>query len=129
MTPDDFAKYDVVLTTYQTLAAEYLPSKGSKVAPIPRPTGPYSVKWRRILLDEGHTIRNPQSKAAAAATSVLARSRWVLTGTPIINSLKDLYSLVKFLGKDLKWRYCQQCVVLTRLHRNHWWPREPGNLQ
>lgn len=92
MTPEDFAKYDVVLTTYQTLASGYVPSSGLKTI------GLYSVKWRRIILDEGHTIRNPQSKAAAAACAVDARSRWLVTGTPIINSLKDLYSLIKFIG-------------------------------
>jgi len=98
MSAKDFLNYDVVITTYQTLAMEYMPVKGSKPAPVPRKNGPYAVHWRRIILDEGHTIRNPQSKAALAATSVMARSRWVLTGTPIINSLKDLYTLVRFIG-------------------------------
>lgn len=93
----DFAKYDLVITTYQTLASDYM-SGQAKAKPVPRPTGLYSFEWRRIILDEGHIIRNPASKGAAAATAVLARSRWVLTGTPIINSLKDLYSLVRFIG-------------------------------
>jgi SWI/SNF-related matrix-associated actin-dependent regulator of chromatin subfamily A3 len=57
----------------------------------------YSIKWRRVVLDEGHTIRNPNTKKAVAACSLVALSRWVLTGTPIVNSLKDLYSMVKFL--------------------------------
>lgn len=98
MKPEEFAQYDVCITTYQTLASDYLPPHASEAASVPRSTGLYSVKWRRIILDEGHTIRNPQSKGAAAVTAVLARSRWVLTGTPIINSLKDLYSVIRFIG-------------------------------
>ena len=97
MKPEEFLEYDVVITTYGLLATEYLPGKTEKPQPVPRKTGIFAVNWRRVVLDEGHIIRNPNTKAAVAATSLLARSRWVLTGTPIINNLKDLFSLVKFL--------------------------------
>ena len=98
MTPNDFAEYDVVITSYGTLATEYFP-RGKKDPPsVPRPQGLFSVDWRRVVLDEGHIIRNPQTKSALAASNLLARSRWVLTGTPIINNLKDLFSLVRFIG-------------------------------
>jgi SWI/SNF-related matrix-associated actin-dependent regulator of chromatin subfamily A3 len=50
-----------------------------------------------VVLDEGHTIRNPRSKGSLAACALRADSRWTLTGTPIINTLKDLYSQVRFL--------------------------------
>ena len=56
------------------------------------------MDWRRVILDEGHIIRNPQTKSALAALHLKAQSRWVLTGTPIINNLKDLFSLVRFIG-------------------------------
>ncbi|MCJ1475579.1 hypothetical protein MMC13_004242 [Lambiella insularis] len=95
--PKDLAEYDVVITTYGTLSAEYL--NGNTIPPaIPRKSGLYSVKWRRIVLDEGHNIRNPTTKGAQAATNIMATNRWNLTGTPIINSLKDLYSMVRFIG-------------------------------
>jgi len=98
MKSDDLEYYDVVITTYGTLSVEYMP-KGSKV-PLTYPTkeGLYSVHWRRIVLDEGHIIRNPNTKNALAVCAVRVDAKWVLSGTPIINSLKDLYSLVKFLG-------------------------------
>ena len=96
--PEDIAQYDVVITSYGTLATDYYP-RGTKIAPpVPRSQGLFSLKWRRVILDEGHTIRNPQTKAALAATNLSAQSKWVLTGTPIINNLKDLYSLVRFIG-------------------------------
>ena len=56
MVASDFAEYDVVITTYGTLSAEYMPKgKAGKASPppVPRPFGLYSVKWRRIVLDEG----------------------------------------------------------------------------
>ena len=99
LSPKDLANYDVVITTYGTLAAEYMPGgKDPKAISVPSKTGLFCMNWRRIVLDEGHTIRNPNTKAALAAANILAHAKWVLTGTPIINTLKDLYSLVKFIG-------------------------------
>lgn len=94
----DFAEYDVVITTYGTLASEYNPSKAKTAEPIPRKDGLFSMNWARVVLDEGHQIRNPKTKNAVAATSLLATRRWVLTGTPIVNTIKDLHSMLKFLG-------------------------------
>jgi len=98
MTAKDFDKYDVVITTYGSLSAEYLPRSKKTPDPVPRKNGLYSVQWRRVVLDEGHQIRNPKTNMAVAACGLMARSRWVLTGTPIVNNLKDLYSYVKFLS-------------------------------
>ncbi|KAF2716851.1 SNF2 family DNA-dependent ATPase domain-containing protein [Polychaeton citri CBS 116435] len=99
MTSKDFAKYDIVITTYGTLAVDYVPRNKSAAPPKElRKNGLYSVEWRRIILDEGHTVRNPNSKGAKAACAIFAKCRWILTGTPIVNSLKDLYSAIKFIG-------------------------------
>ncbi|KAL5004275.1 hypothetical protein ScPMuIL_017731 [Solemya velum] len=80
------SKQDVVLTTYSTLAADFKADK-----PLS------SVKWLRIVLDEGHTIRNPQALQTKAILDLKAERKWVVTGTPIQNSIKDLWSLVNFL--------------------------------
>jgi SWI/SNF-related matrix-associated actin-dependent regulator of chromatin subfamily A3 len=102
MQAKDFAEYDVIITTYQTLASDYMPKGKGNGSKAPerklRATGLYSMEWRRVILDEGHTIRNPASKGAAAVNAVIAKARWALTGTPIVNSLKDLYSLLSFVG-------------------------------
>ena len=98
MKAEDFGEYDVVITSYGTLATEYYPRGKKDPPPVPRSQGLFSMNWRRVILDEGHTIRNPNTKSALAATNLMAQSRWVLTGTPIINNLKDLYSLVRFIG-------------------------------
>ena len=86
------ASYDVVITSYGALAKEYKPT-----AKKPPTEGIFSLQWRRVVLDEGHTIRNPRSQSSLAACGLRADSRWSLTGTPIINTLKDLYSQVRFL--------------------------------
>ena len=85
------AEYDVVISSYGALVSE---SKANGRTPA---RGLFSLIWRRVVLDEGHTIRNPLSKGALAAYTLRAESRWSLTGTPIINSLKDLHSQIRFL--------------------------------
>jgi len=56
-----------------------------------------SIKWRRVVLDEGHVIKNPRAKMSLACAALKAERRWVLTGTPIINSTKDLGAMLTFL--------------------------------
>jgi SWI/SNF-related matrix-associated actin-dependent regulator of chromatin subfamily A3 len=97
MSPKDFEDYDLVITTYQTMTLELFPYGTSKPEKVPSQKGLFSTTFRRIVLDEGHQIRNPKAKMSQAACAIMATSRWVLTGTPIVNTLKDLYSHVKFI--------------------------------
>lgn len=94
ITPKRVEDYDIVISTYESISADWYSQKSTK---LPRASGPFSVKWRRLILDEGHNIRNPKAKKTIAITNLIAQSRWSLTGTPIINNLKDLYSQVRFL--------------------------------
>ncbi|EOA81007.1 uncharacterized protein SETTUDRAFT_174657 [Exserohilum turcica Et28A] len=95
ITPKDIEKYDIVISTYESISSDWY---SQKKPTVPRKSGPFSIKWRRVILDEGHNIRNPKAKKTIAVTNLMAQSRWTLTGTPIINNLKDLYSQVRFLG-------------------------------
>lgn len=97
LTPDQLKEYDIVITTYQTMTLELFVNNKDKPSEVPTSKGLFSIKWRRVVLDEGHNIRNPKAKMSRAAHSLMADSRWVLSGTPIVNNLKDLYSHVKFL--------------------------------
>ncbi|KIV91642.1 hypothetical protein PV10_06158 [Exophiala mesophila] len=89
--------YDIVITTYQTMTQELFQYGKSTPEKTPTKKGLFSLTWRRLVLDEGHQIRNPKAKMSQAASTLAAKSRWILTGTPIVNNLKDLYSHVKFL--------------------------------
>lgn len=66
---------------------------------------PYSVitdmadtTWDRIILDEGHEIRNPKSKVFKTLCSIKSDIRWVVSGTPIFNSMRDFVTLCQFVG-------------------------------
>ena len=76
----DVRDIDVVVTTYGTVTTDHFGSKSSKKSSSSA-SGLASINWRRIVLDEGHEIRNPSSKKAAAVSALNAESRWVLTGT------------------------------------------------
>nr|POE69078.1 helicase swr1 [Quercus suber] len=55
------------------------------------------VKWHYMVLDEAHNIRNFQSLRWQNLIKINTKARLLLTGTPLQNSLTELWSLLTFL--------------------------------
>ncbi|KAF3354868.1 hypothetical protein VdG1_04524 [Verticillium dahliae VDG1] len=87
---------DVVITSYGVILSEFT-QLANKKGDRAYHNGIFSLNFFRVILDEGHNIKNRQSKTAKACYEIAAEHRWVLTGTPIVNRLEDLFSLVRFL--------------------------------
>jgi transcription termination factor 2 len=102
-------KYDVVVTSYETLQFEhkrYLdvenafqdlqqgkPGNGSRpYLPLIAHKG-----WHRLVLDEAHKIRSLDKSFALAVQQVKATRRIAITGSPFNNSYMDLCSLFRSL--------------------------------
>lgn len=80
-------EYDVILTTYGTIRNDYAQFSGTL--------------FRCVILDESQYIKNPSSKSYRAVMELNAAYRFVLTGTPIENSLSDLWAQMNFLNRGL----------------------------
>ncbi|KAJ4145449.1 hypothetical protein LMH87_004299 [Akanthomyces muscarius] len=112
-TTDELLKYDVVLTTYGTIAAElkrlenfmkenadagrsadYTNNQTTVRFPLLHPT---KAKFHRVILDEAQCIKNKETQTAKACHRLRATYRWCLTGTPMMNGVLELYSLLAFL--------------------------------
>ncbi|PYI36401.1 hypothetical protein BP00DRAFT_361540 [Aspergillus indologenus CBS 114.80] len=87
----DLSRYQIVLTTYNTLVAEFRREHSES------PLLGRASKWHRVVLDEAQYIKNDRTKAAMACCILDASYRWCLSGTPVMNSLREFYSLLRFL--------------------------------
>lgn len=75
--------------------------KGNVSSSIDYGCGPLAkVGWFRVVLDEAQTIKNHRTQVARACCSLRAKRRWCLSGTPIQNTIDDLYSYFRFLKYD-----------------------------
>lgn len=77
---------EVVVTTYSSF---------QKATP---PNCLMAYPWKRVILDEGHTIRNPATRVFKEISRLSSDVRWILSGTPIQNSSKDLKTLAGYIG-------------------------------
>ncbi|GCE24810.1 helicase [Dictyobacter alpinus] len=68
-----------------------------------------SIDWHRVVVDEAQNIKNPQAAQTRAILKLTAPHRLALTGTPVENRLRDLWSIFNFLnpgylGKEAQFR-------------------------
>ena len=54
--------------------------------------------WDRIIFDEAHHMRNPNTRNFRAANALKTSFKWLLTGTPMQNKRRDLYSLFSLIN-------------------------------
>ncbi|GAD95187.1 DNA excision repair protein (Rad5), putative [Paecilomyces variotii No. 5] len=87
---------NVIITSYGVVLSEYRQTLSS-LPTVATQGGLFSVEFFRVILDEAHYIKNRLSKSARACYELKATHRWALTGTPIVNRLEDLFSLVRYL--------------------------------
>uniref|UniRef100_A0A7S2WC58 Uncharacterized protein n=2 Tax=Mucochytrium quahogii TaxID=96639 RepID=A0A7S2WC58_9STRA len=76
-------EFDVVVTTYEIVRIE----RSSFL----------KFKWRYLLMDEAHSIKNEQSRLAMTVRELDTEYRMLITGTPLQNNLRELWALLNFL--------------------------------
>ena len=75
---------DIVITSYNLLVKDYQAIR--------------RVEWSALVLDEAQAIKNPDTRAARAVSALGVPRRLALTGTPVENSVADVWSLENFLN-------------------------------
>ncbi|XP_068631760.1 DNA excision repair protein ERCC-6-like [Battus philenor] len=64
-----------------------------------------SYKWHYIILDEGHKIRNPDTQVSKFVKKFITPHKLLITGSPMQNSLQELWSLFDFMRPGLLGTY------------------------
>ena len=75
---------DVTLTSYNLLVRDYREFA--------------EIGWDALVLDEAQAIKNPDTQVARAVRALTPSNRIAMTGTPIENSVADIWSLEEFLN-------------------------------
>ncbi|EGC35551.1 hypothetical protein DICPUDRAFT_55110, partial [Dictyostelium purpureum] len=119
-------QFNVVVTTY-----EYIIKDKNQLC---------KIKWNYLIIDEGHRMKNYTSKLSVIlGTNYHSRYRLLLTGTPLQNSLPELWALLNFLlpnifdcvedfeqwfnapfaqtGEKIEMNEEEQLLIIQRLHK------------
>ncbi|WP_406824993.1 DEAD/DEAH box helicase [Pedobacter sp. KACC 23697] len=83
----NFANYDIIITTYGVTRVDVDELK--------------NFYFNYIILDESQNIKNPASKSFKAVRSLKSKHKLILSGTPVENSVSDLWSQLTFLNPGL----------------------------
>ncbi len=96
----NYNKFDVLITTYNLCKRDLDKYK--------------EINFDFIILDEAQNIKNSHSQNAKAVKEIKGRTKFALTGTPIENSLMELWSIFDFIMPG--YLYDEQRFT-TRYHR------------
>lgn len=81
------------------------------------------TRWDRVVLDEAHTIRNPSGQTFKKIKKLHGENRWAITGTPVVNKMSDVVTLLAFLGvehdKKCSWtKSYSEFISSAMIHRS-----------
>ncbi|KAL8816179.1 MAG: hypothetical protein Q9223_004765 [Gallowayella weberi] len=115
----DFGAHDIVMTTYNILAAEihhsgHVPEREFRnQKKYERRLSPLTQrKWWRVVLDEAQMIESGVSNAAKVAQLIPRHNAWCVSGTPVRKNSQDLRGLLVFLRYP---PYCWSSQLWDRL--------------
>ncbi|GFF45695.1 DNA repair protein RAD5 [Aspergillus udagawae] len=128
-------KYSVIITTYDEVRRSYprLERKGEVVDEnmiiemwkelYTKEVGPlHQIKFLRIILDEGHSIKNHLASTSIAVRALTGHHKWILSGTPVPNFITEFYPHFDFLEypdtndySQFVKRYCEDDEARRRL--------------
>ncbi|KAG8628156.1 hypothetical protein KVT40_004029 [Elsinoe batatas] len=106
----ELAKNDIIVTTYEEVAKSFPfedpPEELTDQDERQKWWDDYFQKnkghlhrmnFRRVIIDEAHLIRNPDTIKSRAVRVLVGKYRWCLTGTPFTNGVQDIWSLLDFI--------------------------------
>lgn len=85
------------ISSYSLVSREYLDKNNHNKDNAFEHNSLFSQNFSRVILDEGHYIRNWNSKLFKSITHIQSTFKWVVTATPIFNRIDDIYSYFRFL--------------------------------
>ncbi|MEI6286590.1 MAG: SNF2 helicase associated domain-containing protein [Bacillota bacterium] len=97
---DKFKEYDVIITTYGLLRSDVDKYE--------------SFTFKYCFIDEAQHIKNPKTLNAKAVKSIQALSCFALTGTPMENTLTELWSIFDFLMPGYLYSHAQFAARLEK---------------
>ena len=89
----DIEKYNLIITSYDLLKRDIQEYKNA------------NYKFKYIIADEAQYIKNSNTQNSRAIKEITADTRYALTGTPIENSLSELWSIFDFIMPGYLYTY------------------------
>lgn len=89
----DIEKYNLIITSYDLLKRDIQEYKN------------LNYKFKYIIADEAQYIKNSNTQNSRAIKEITADTRYALTGTPIENSLSELWSIFDFIMPGYLYTY------------------------
>lgn len=84
---DILKEYRIIISTYGTILNDIMKFKNKY--------------FENLIVDEAQYIKNSRSKAYRALINLKANTRYILTGTPIENNLKEYWGLMRFINPQI----------------------------
>lgn len=90
----------------------------------------FKLNWFRVILDECHAIKNHRTQTAKACLALQGEHKWLLSATPLQNSLSELYPFLRFLkvANTSSYKLFRRKYELAMSSKNHGLPADLSAL-